>query len=76
MSISVSDEKDLEELRKKRDQLFDRFLRNPTEIRLALEIKSIDDQVSEYVEEMKRARQSARRFPSKADGRTPDSSAG
>ena len=35
------------ELRAKRNLLFERFSKNPSEIHLAIEIKSIDDQVAE-----------------------------
>jgi hypothetical protein len=38
-----------EVLRSKREQLFKRFWRNPSEITLAIEIKSIDDQIAESV---------------------------
>ena len=36
-----------EELKAKRDQLFDRYLKHPMDTRLALEIKAIDDQIAE-----------------------------
>jgi len=39
-----------EELKAKRTLLFRRFLQNPLETRLALEIKAIDDQVAECTE--------------------------
>ena len=42
-----------EKLKAKRTLLFRRFLRNPLETRLALEIKAIDDQVAECTELMK-----------------------
>ncbi len=41
-----------EELKAKRNLLFRRFLQNPRETRLALEIKAIDDQVAECTELM------------------------
>lgn len=37
-----------EELKAKRDQLFDRYLKHPMDTRLALEIKAIDDQIAEH----------------------------
>jgi hypothetical protein len=43
-----------EELKAKRNLLFRRFLQNPLETHLALEIKIIDDQVAECAELMKR----------------------
>ncbi len=39
----------LEELRAKRNLLFERFAKHPTDIHLAIEIKSIDDQIAESV---------------------------
>jgi hypothetical protein len=49
-----------EELNATRDLLFKQFLRNPTDTRLALKIKSIDDQVAECMERMRQNRK--RRF--------------
>jgi len=43
-----------EELKAKRNLLFERFLKNPLDTRLALKIKTIDDQVAEYTEQMAR----------------------
>ena len=40
-------EKTLEELRAEREPLFQRFANNPNEVHLAIEIKSIDDQIAE-----------------------------
>jgi hypothetical protein len=45
-----------EVLTAKRDVLFKKFLRNPEEIRLALEIKFIDDQVALCTEQMRQER--------------------
>ena len=45
-----------EELKARRNLLFERFLRNPLETALALEIKIIDDQVAAYAEEMEQKR--------------------
>ena len=42
-----------DELKAKRALLFQRFLKNPLETHLALEIKIIDDQVAECTELMK-----------------------
>lgn len=42
-----------EVLTAKRNALFAQFLRNPEDIRLALEIKFIDDQVAECTEQMR-----------------------
>jgi hypothetical protein len=43
-----------EELKAKRNLLFQRFLHNPLETHLALEIKIIDDQVAECTELVER----------------------
>jgi hypothetical protein len=43
-----------DELKAKRDLLFQRFLKNPLETHLALEIKIIDDQVAECSELVER----------------------
>jgi hypothetical protein len=50
--------KKLEELRAKREPLFQRFANNPNEVHLAIEIKFIDDQIAEcchYVQLKKKA---------------------
>jgi len=49
-----------EELKGTRNLLFKRFLKNPMDTRLALKIKSIDDQVAECTERMRQNRK--RRF--------------
>ena len=36
-----------QELKAKRNRLFQKFLKNPTDVQLALEIKVMDDQVAE-----------------------------
>jgi DNA-directed RNA polymerase subunit L len=43
-----------EELKTKRDLLFERYLKHPMDTRLALEIKTIDDQLAEPAKQMKR----------------------
>ena len=50
-----------EELKARRNLLFKRFLRNPLDTSLALNIKFIDDQVAAYVEQMERVRMLRRR---------------
>jgi hypothetical protein len=40
-------QKKIQELRAKREPLFERFVNNPSEIHLAVEIKVIDDQIAE-----------------------------
>jgi hypothetical protein len=52
---SASDEKrKREELKAKRDLLFERYLKHPMDTRLALEIKTIDDQLAEDTQQRKR----------------------
>jgi hypothetical protein len=56
-----------EELKARRNLLFERFLRNPLDTSLALKIKVIDDQVAACAEQMERKRKpelSSMRFPS------------
>jgi hypothetical protein len=48
-----------EELKAHRNLLFKRFLRNPLDICLALKIKTIDDQVAAYVEQIEQERKAA-----------------
>ena len=44
-----------EDLWNRRVPLFKRYQRNPHDLRLALEIKSIDDQIAECTQQMQRA---------------------
>jgi hypothetical protein len=46
-----------EELKAKRNLLFEPFLKNPVHTRLALEIKIIDDQIVECTKQMERNRE-------------------
>jgi hypothetical protein len=43
-----------EELKNKRNLLFERYLKNPEDTNRALEIKIIDDQVAEYTRQIDR----------------------
>ena len=43
-----------EELKAQRNLLFERYLKNPLDTRLALEIKAIDDQVAESIKQTER----------------------
>ena len=45
-----------EELKAKRNLLFQQFLKNPLDTHLALKIKTIDDQVAECTEQMEQKR--------------------
>jgi hypothetical protein len=53
---TANGKKKREVLTVKRDVLFAQFLRNPEDIRLALEIKFIDDQVALCCEQMRQER--------------------
>jgi len=54
---TANDEKGrCDELGAKRNLLFERFLKNPLDTRLALEIKIIDDQVAECTQQMDQKR--------------------
>ena len=44
-----------EDLRNRRIPLFKRYAKNPNDLRLALEIKSIDDQIAECNQQMQSA---------------------
>lgn len=46
---AISARKKLEELRTKRNRLFDGFLKNPSGTELAHEIKELDNQIAELV---------------------------
>jgi hypothetical protein len=46
---ALDEKKKREGLRTKRDLLFGQFLKNPSAIKLAIEIKEIDDQVAASV---------------------------
>jgi hypothetical protein len=46
-----------EDLRNRRVPLFKRYAKNPNDLRLALEIKSIDNQIAECTQQMQRANQ-------------------
>ncbi len=52
MSENQKDKRDA--LKIKRDLLFDRLLKNPTNLSLAVEIKLIDDQIAECVQQLQR----------------------
>lgn len=43
-----------EDLRNRRTPLFKRYEKNPSDLRLALEIKTIDDQIAECMQQMER----------------------
>jgi hypothetical protein len=47
---AVGDKVKREELKAKRDAIYATYLRSPTNSKLAIEIKSIDDQIADLVE--------------------------
>ena len=49
LDTAIEEKRKREELKAKRDQLFERYLKHPMDTRLALEIKAIDDQIAEQV---------------------------
>ncbi len=57
---SVDWKRKREELKAVRKPLFTRYLKNPNDIRMALELKHIDDQIAECTErmELKQGKQS------------------
>jgi capsid portal protein len=57
LETAIEEKKKREELKAKRNLLFDRYLKHPMDTRLALEIKIIDDQLAEE-----------RKVPSKRSG--------
>ncbi len=56
LPASVDWKKVRKELTEKRTELFERFVKNPAEIRLAREIKLLDDQLLECSEHIERQR--------------------
>ncbi len=56
MPVKEIDEKGKRDaLKAKRDLLFERLLKNPTNTSLAVEIKLIDDQIAECVQHLQRS---------------------
>jgi len=55
--IAIDDRTKRDELKAKRNLLFERFLKTPFDTRLALEIKLIDDQVAECTDQIKHKRE-------------------
>jgi hypothetical protein len=43
---------ELEELKARRNVLFKQFVEHPSDIRMSLEIKKLDDQIAEFTERM------------------------
>jgi hypothetical protein len=54
---TIDAKKNSDNLKAKRDLLFARFLKTPSDTHLALEIKITDDQIVEYVKQMQQQRE-------------------
>lgn len=54
MSKLIDLQKRRDELKARRESLFNKYLKNPKETQLALEIKILDDEVAECVQQMGR----------------------
>jgi hypothetical protein len=54
LETAIEEKRKREELKARRDLLFERYLKHPMETRLALEIKTIDDQLAEDTKQTKR----------------------
>jgi hypothetical protein len=57
LSISLELQTRRDELKARRESLFNKYLKNPAETQLALEIKALDDQVAECVQQLGRRTQ-------------------
>jgi hypothetical protein len=56
LATSDVQKKKVEGLRARRKPLFDWYEKNPNEIHLVLEIKTIDDEIAEYKQQMEKAK--------------------
>jgi hypothetical protein len=54
LDTAIEEKRKREELKAKRDLLFERYLKHPMETQLALEIKVIDDRLAEDTKQTKR----------------------
>ncbi len=54
LETTTDEKKKREELKAKRNLLFERYLKHPMDTHLALEIKVIDDQIAEQTKRMER----------------------
>lgn len=53
LETAINEKRKREELKAKRDLLFERYLKHPMDTRLALEIKTIDDQLADPAKQTK-----------------------
>ncbi len=65
LEAAIEEKRKREELKTKRDLLFERYLKHPMDTRLALEIKIIDDQLAVDTKQAKRKTGSRKEVPSK-----------
>ena len=54
LSNAIDLKKTRDKLKTERDSLFEKYLKNPGETHLALEIKTLDDQVAECIQRLGR----------------------
>lgn len=54
LETALDEKGKLDELKVRRNILFERLLKNPADTRLAIEIKAIDDQVAESTKQIER----------------------
>jgi hypothetical protein len=54
LETAIDEKRKREELKTKRNLLFERYLKNPQDTHLALEIKAIDDQIAESIKQTER----------------------
>ncbi len=47
LETAIEEKRKRDDLKAKRDLLFERYLKHPMDTRLAIEIKNIDDQIAE-----------------------------
>jgi len=47
LGTAIEEKRKRDDLKAKRDLLFERYLKHPMDTRLAIEIKTIDDQIAE-----------------------------
>lgn len=59
LETAINEKRKREELKGKRDLLFERYLKHPMDTRLALEIKIIDDQLAGPAPQMNRKTRSS-----------------
>ena len=60
LSTSVDWKAKRDQLKAKRDPLFERYLKTPNDTRLALEIKLLDDKVAECNEQLQKERKTTK----------------